>query len=600
VTEIETAALIAALARSQRADERRRADQTRPRRPTSAPVEPVTATDRPTVSIRDEGVASRVAVYTAVLDAGSRPAPVETEPDSGVDHVCFSPDPQLVPHGWTSRPLPYWGTNAAQTRLYVASHPATLLEQYDATVWIAPALLGGRSTDVVVDALQASTSATAELCCLPSEPDGVDLELERLSRSGVSGTAPFHELVDRALRDGRRDLIGTSVLLVRANRSPRATVFDRAWWSASLATGASDDACLHLAMAVTGIRTDVLGTAFQQAHRSMLDQPPVKIGRAKGAAFDPSVERERVHAAVVRHEAVLQQTPPGGPSLAVIVPVHDAPDFTVRCLESVVATVPDHADLFIVDDGSAGETAGICARFASDHDATLLRSENASGFGAAANRGLDAAAGHEHVVVLNSDTVVPRGWVERLQAHLRREPAIGAIGPLSNDARHQSVPHVTDSTIDWSHHERNEPPSSVDVDAVNRFLAAREPEPVSVRVPVLNGFCMAFTRGALDLVGGFDLDLFERGYGEEVDWCFRAVDAGVELAVALDTYVYHAKSRSYTGGSIADLKSIAATNLRARWGDARPKRALRALARNEALRSVRADIELLFTMVGDD
>ena len=536
-------------------------------------------------------------VFTVALDHGSRPAPNES--GSGVDHICFSGDSALVPPGWAPRPLPYRGVNAAQTILYVASHPAALLGEYDTTVWISPKILGGRSTSPVLDALEAHEGSLPDWACLPSRPHGVESSLARLRETGVAGTAPFHELLASTLRSELSDLVGVSTVLVRSNRSSRASALDRAWWSTSLATSANDDTSLHLASAATEISTEHLSTDFQQAQRSVRAQQPVVLGRARSAAFDAERERERVRTALGRWETSLRQTPSRLPSCAVVVPVHNAPEFTERCLESVVATVGDHVNVFIVDDGSASETADVCERFANDHHATVIRNDNGSGFGAAANRGLDAARGHEHIVVLNSDTVVPRGWIERLQTHLLDAPTVGAIGPLSNDARHQSIPHASDSNADWAHHQRNEPPNGLDLEAVNCFLAARSPDCDMVRVPVLNGFCLMLTRTALDLVGGFDTELFPRGYGEEVDWCFRAVDAGVELAVALDTYVYHAKSRSYTADAISDLKTAAAANLSGRWGEMRPKLALRALERSEALRSVRGDTEMLFVLAAD-
>ena len=53
----------------------------------------------------------------------------------------------------------------------------------------------------------------------------------------------------------------------------------------------------------------------------------------------------------------------------------------------------------------------------------------------------------------------------------------------------------------------------------------------------------------------FDEEAFPDGYGEEMDYGFRARKAGFELAVAEHAYVYHAKGRSYGPDQQKALKS---------------------------------------------
>ncbi len=49
----------------------------------------------------------------------------------------------------------------------------------------------------------------------------------------------------------------------------------------------------------------------------------------------------------------------------------------------------------------------------------------------------------------------------------------------------------------------------------------------------------------IDAIGYFDEDNFPYGFGEENDYCFRALDAGFSLRVATRAYVHHTKTRSY-------------------------------------------------------
>ena len=69
----------------------------------------------------------------------------------------------------------------------------------------------------------------------------------------------------------------------------------------------------------------------------------------------------------------------------------------------------------------------------------LLRHDRPRGFPAAANAGIHAAKGRD-VVLLNSDTLVPPGWLERLRHAAYGAPDIGTVTPLSNDASILSYP----------------------------------------------------------------------------------------------------------------------------------------------------------------
>ncbi len=66
------------------------------------------------------------------------------------------------------------------------------------------------------------------------------------------------------------------------------------------------------------------------------------------------------------------------------------------------------------------------------------------------------------------------------------------------------------------------------------------------RISFLNGFCLMIKCGLIDQIGYLDEERFGEGYGEENDYCLRAAKAGWHLAVADDTYIYHAQSRSYS------------------------------------------------------
>src|SRR5205814_5924883 len=82
-------------------------------------------------------------------------------------------------------------------------------------------------------------------------------------------------------------------------------------------------------------------------------------------------------------------------------------------------------------------------------------------------------------------------------------------------------------------------------------------ESVSARayplLPTGVGFCLYIRRALVDDIGLFDARRFGDGYGEEDDFCFRALARGW-LHVADDaTFIYHAGHRSF-GASRAALQ----------------------------------------------
>ena len=64
-------------------------------------------------------------------------------------------------------------------------------------------------------------------------------------------------------------------------------------------------------------------------------------------------------------------------------------------------------------------------------------------------------------------------------------------------------------------------------------------------VPTGNGFCLYITRDAIDEIGLFDEASFPRGYGEENDFCMRALKAGYKNLIEDSTFVFHHRSASF-------------------------------------------------------
>ena len=111
-----------------------------------------------------------------------------------------------------------------------------------------------------------------------------------------------------------------------------------------------------------------------------------------------------------------------------------------RCARRWLASRPRGSRVIVVDDASPEpELAAALDRLAAHRKITLIRHAENKGFPAAANAGLRACAGRD-VVLLNSDTLVPPGWLGRLRAAAYAAADIGTVTPLSNDATILSYP----------------------------------------------------------------------------------------------------------------------------------------------------------------
>ncbi len=161
-----------------------------------------------------------------------------------------------------------------------------------------------------------------------------------------------------------------------------------------------------------------------------------------------------------------------------------------------------------------------------------------------ANRGL-LFSDAPYVCLLNSDTLLTPGALERMVERLDREPGIGMCCPLSNSAVNLSVAI----------------PPGEDVFSFARQVARRSPG-LYPDVTTVVGFCLLVKRELIQTLGVFD-EAFDRGYCEETDFHFRARAAGWRCVVADDTFVYHRQ-----GASFSDTDARFAKNrelLMARW-----------------------------------
>jgi GT2 family glycosyltransferase len=201
----------------------------------------------------------------------------------------------------------------------------------------------------------------------------------------------------------------------------------------------------------------------------------------------------------------------------------------------VLASLPKGARCVVIDDVSPeAKTIDALRDLAKRGRIVLRRQPSNRGFPATANTGI-RAAGTRDVILLNNDTIVPQGWIERLAEAAYGAPDIGTATPFSNDATVFSYP-LEDGP--------NPVPDEAATIRLDR-LARRANANLVVDVPTAHGFCVYLRRDCLKEVGLFREDLFAQGYGEENDFCIRARHLGWRHVAVPGVFVGHAGAVSF-------------------------------------------------------
>jgi GT2 family glycosyltransferase len=222
--------------------------------------------------------------------------------------------------------------------------------------------------------------------------------------------------------------------------------------------------------------------------------------------------------------------------VTLIMPVYADIERTRACIDSVLASrsiLPQR--LVLVDDcGPDPRMRALLADYAQQPGVALIANAVNLGFIGSVNRALlDYPDGD--VVLLNADTIVAPGWLERLSAAAYSRVGIGTATPLSNNGELTSVPTPFEAT---------QMPAAGDVAEIDATLSALEPGR-TVDIPNGIGFCLYITEACRRATGILnDLD-YREGYLEEVDYCLRASERGFSHVCACDVFVGHAGSSSF-------------------------------------------------------
>ncbi len=222
-----------------------------------------------------------------------------------------------------------------------------------------------------------------------------------------------------------------------------------------------------------------------------------------------------------------------GGTVDVIVPIYNGYEYLLRLFEDLPKTALSCRYILVDDKSPDARVQELEQAFVKQHPGSvLLQNSQNLGFVKSVNRGL--AESRNHVALINTDTELPNGWLERLMQPIFAEEKVASATPYTNSATIFSFPDFCYNNPIYL--ER-------DVETLDSYF--RKVRPRYAPAPTGVGFCMGMNRAALDEIGVLDEETFGRGFGEENDWCQRAIKKGYRNVQVENLFVYHKHGGSF-------------------------------------------------------
>lgn len=216
----------------------------------------------------------------------------------------------------------------------------------------------------------------------------------------------------------------------------------------------------------------------------------------------------------------------GDPCVSILIPVHNRLDLTRACLDTVFDTADPGIpfEIIVIDDCSTDGTAACLDSLGTR--VRTIRNETRKCFSENMNLAASRACG-EFLCLLNNDTLVTAGWLQKLVAAARNDPGIGVVGnrqltPGSNLIDHAGI--VFNSQGRPVHLYRGQP-------------ADFRPALFSQEFQSVTAACWLVKKTLFLELGGFDPE-FKNSF-EDVDFCLRARRSGYKIFYVADSVIYH-------------------------------------------------------------
>lgn len=214
--------------------------------------------------------------------------------------------------------------------------------------------------------------------------------------------------------------------------------------------------------------------------------------------------------------------------LSVVIPVYNALDDVKLLLKSLRKNFNFKlGNILIVNDCSNEKTSKYLKEFTTNNKKfKLIENETNLGFIKSCNKGISIVDG-EIVVLLNSDTIIPENFCEKIIKCFDSNPKIGLASPISSG----SCTYFIQQPKGYSLKKMNR--------LINKKHLCKYPE-----IAAAEGFCFCIRKELINQQGLLD-EIYGKGYHEEVDYAYRAITNGWTNVLIDDLYVYHKRQASF-------------------------------------------------------
>ena len=239
-------------------------------------------------------------------------------------------------------------------------------------------------------------------------------------------------------------------------------------------------------------------------------------------------------------------------TIDIIIPVYNGYEFLEKLFNSIEKNTTSPYRLIVINDCSPDERVKpyLLERLKSHPEAIFIDHAENQGFLKSVNEAYTHVS--NHFLLLNTDTEVPEFWMERLMYPIIHMDKVASTTPFTNSGEIASFPSfVADNDIFDGMH----------VNELDKAFREIDPKYFYTEVPTGVGFCMGVNYTLTKEIGLFVEDTFGKGYGEENDWCQRAIQKGYRNFIVPNLFVYHKHGGSFSAEEKRELIKVNAIKL---------------------------------------